>query len=276
MLSQPLMEKLLAMRWQGIIEGLKTQEQDRAIHELSFLERLSLLVDQQWNWRENQALERRLKAAKLKGPACVEDIDYRATRGLDKSVVRALAKDSVWVRNHENIFVIGPCGVGKSFLASALAQKACRDGYSALYLRASALLRELALARADGSLRHFLARLARLDVLVIDDWAMAPLNESERREVWEICEDRYQTRSTLLTSQLPVSRWHEQIGDPTIADGILDRLVHNAHRIEMRGDSMRKQRNPTPDERNHETTPNSRPMKVAENSQTGDVLGRPS
>jgi DNA replication protein DnaC len=115
MLSQPLMEKLLAMRWQGMVEGLKTQEQDRAIHELSFLERLSLLVDQQWNWRENQALERRLKAAKLRGQACVEDIDYRAARGLDKSVVRALVKDSAWVRNHENIFVIGPCGVGKAF-----------------------------------------------------------------------------------------------------------------------------------------------------------------
>src|SRR5258707_6497775 len=219
-----------------------------AIHELSFLERLSLLVDQQWNWRENRELERRLKAAKLRGPACVEDIDYRAARGLDKSVVRALAKDSVWVRNHENIFVIGRCGVGKSFLASALAQKACRDGHSVLYLRAAALLRELALARADGSLRHFLARLSRIDVLVIDDWAMAPLNESERREVWEICEDRYQTRSTVLTSQLPVSRWHEQIGDPTIADGILDRLVHNAHRIEMRGESMRKNRNPPRDQ----------------------------
>jgi DNA replication protein DnaC len=247
MLSQPLMEKLLAMRWQGMVEALKTQEQDRAIHELSFLERLSLLVDQQWNWRENQALERRLKAAKLRGPACVEDIDYRAARGLDKSVVRALAKDSAWVRNHENIFVIGPCGVGKSFLASALAQKACRDGHSTLFLRAAALLRDLALARADGSLRHLLARLSRIEVLVIDDWAMAPLNENERREVWEICEDRYQTRSTVLTSQLPVSRWHEQIGDPTIADGILDRLVHNAHRIDMRGESMRKNRNPPRD-----------------------------
>src|SRR5438128_1239881 len=133
--------------------------------------------------------------------------------------------------------------------AMELAQKACRDGYSALYLRAAALSRELALARADGSLRHFLARLSRIDVLVIDDWAMAPLNECERREVWEICEDRYQTRSTILTSQLPVSRWHEQIGDPTIADGILDRLVHNAHRIEMRGQSMRKKRNPPPDEK---------------------------
>jgi DNA replication protein DnaC len=145
-------------------------------------------------------------------------------------------------------YVTASCGVGKSFLASALAQKACRDGHSALYLRAAALLRELALARADGSLRHLLARLSRIDVLVIDDWAMAPLNECERREVWEICEDRYQARSTILTSQLPVSRWHEQIGDPTIADGILDRLVHNAHRIEMRGESMRQKRTPPPDE----------------------------
>src|SRR5664280_3765367 len=146
MLNQPMMEKLLAMRLQGMVEGLKTQEQDRAINELSFLERLVLLVDQQWTWRENQALARRLKAAKLRGSACVEDIDYRAARGLDKTVVRALAKDSAWVRNHENIFVLGPTGVGKSFVASALAQKACRDGYAALYLRAAALLRELALS----------------------------------------------------------------------------------------------------------------------------------
>jgi DNA replication protein DnaC len=249
MLTQPLLEKLLAMRLQGMVEALKTQEQDRSAHELSFLERLSLVVDQQWNWRENQALARRLRTAKLRGQACVEDIDYRASRGLDKSVIRALAKDSAWVRNHENIFVLGPTGVGKSFIAAALAQKACRDGYTALYLRAAALFRELALARADGSLRHLLARLGRIEVLVIDDWAMAPLSETERREIWEICEDRYQARSTILTSQLPVSRWHEQIGDPTIADGILDRLVHNAHRIEMRGDSLRKKRNPPSDEK---------------------------
>src|ERR1700729_462310 len=178
MLSQPLMEKLLAMRWQGMVEGLKTQEQDRAIHELSFLERLSLLVDQQWNWRENQALERRLKAAKLRGPACVEDIDYRAARGLDKSALRALAKDSTWVRNHENVFVTGTSGVGKSFLASALAQKACRDRYTALYLRAAALFRELALARADGSLRHFLARLELGTIFSPENWAWVQLNES--------------------------------------------------------------------------------------------------
>jgi len=242
MLIEPMMEKLLAMRLHGMAEALKTQEQDRGTRELSFLERLSLLVDHQWTWRQNQALARRLQTAKLRGNACVEEIDYRAARGLDKSVIRALAQESGWVRNHEHVFVLGPTGVGKSFIASALAQKACRDGYSALYTRAAALFRDLAIARADGSLRLLLAKLSRIDVLVIDDWAMAPLSEPERRDFWEICEDRYQTRSMILTSQLPVARWHEQIGDPTVADGILDRLVHNAHRIEMRGDSMRKKR----------------------------------
>ena len=245
MLKQPMIEKLLALRLQGMVDALKIQEQDAASHELSFLDRLAMLVDQQWNWRENQALGRRLKNARLHMNACVEEIDYRTARGLDKSVIRALVQESGWVGKHENIFVLGPTGVGKSFVASALAQKACRDGYSALYTRAQSLFRDLAMARADGSLRILLDRVARIDVLVIDDWAMAPLSEPERRDFWEICEDRYQVRSTILTSQLPVSRWHEQIGDPTLADGILDRLVHNAHRIEMRGDSMRKNRGKT-------------------------------
>jgi DNA replication protein DnaC len=240
MLNQPMIEKLVALRLTGMVEGLKAQQQDPAASELSFNERLALLVDQQWTWRENQALDRRLKAAKLRGNACIEDIDFRASRGLDKSVIRALAQESGWVSKHENIFVIGPTGVGKSFVASALAQKACRDGYSVFYARAQSLFRDLALARADGSLRHLLARLGRIEVMVIDDWAMAPMTEAERRDFWEICEERYQCRSTILTSQLPISRWHEQIGDPTLADGILDRLVHNAHRIEMKGDSMRK------------------------------------
>lgn len=243
MLEQPMMEKLQAMRLHGMVEALERQQQDSALRELSFMERLALLVDHQWSCRQNQALTRRLRNAKLRIDACLEDIDYRTPRGLDRSVLRALAQDSAWVKRHDNVFVLGPTGVGKSFVACALAQKACRDGYSALYRRAAALFRDLALARADGSLRQLLIHLSRIEVLVIDDWAMAPLSEPERRDFWEICEDRYQTRSTLLTSQLPVSKWHEQIGDPTVADGILDRLVHNAHRIEMRGDSMRKNRN---------------------------------
>src|SRR5664279_5368573 len=239
MLQEPMMEKLLAMRLHGMADALKAQQQDPAARELSFLDRLAMLIDQQWNWRQNQALARRLHSAKLRGNACVEDVDYRAARGLDKSVIRALAQESAWVRNHEHVFILGPTGVGKSF---ALAQKACRDGYSALYTGIAALFRDLAIARADGSLRLLLAKFSRIDVLVIDDWAMAPLTETERRDFWEICEDRYQTRSMILTSQPPVARWHEQIGDPTVADGILDRLVHNAHRMEMKGDSMRKKR----------------------------------
>jgi len=182
MLKQPMIEKLAAMRLLGMAEALKVQEQDPSARELSFLERFGLLVDQQWNWRENQALSRRLKNAELRTPnACVEEIDYRTTRGLDKSVIHSLTQQSSWVGMHENIFVLGPTGVGKSFVACALAQKACRDGYSALYTRAQSLFRDLAMARADGSLRSLLSRLSRIDVLVIDDWAMAPLSEPERR-----------------------------------------------------------------------------------------------
>jgi DNA replication protein DnaC len=240
MLHQPTIEKLVAMRLQGMVEALRTLEQDAGAAELSFEEKLALLVDRQFTWRQNLAFQQRLKRAKLRGNACVEDIDYRASRGLDKTLVRTLAQQSGWVERRENIFIIGPTGVGKSFLASALAHKACRDGYLVFYTRTPALFRDLALARADGSLRNLLGRLARTDVLVVDDWAMAPLSESERRDFWEICEERYQTRSTILTSQIPVANWHEQVGDPTVADGILDRLVHNAHRIELKGESMRK------------------------------------
>ena len=242
MLHQPTIEKLMAMHLEPMVETWRSFERDQDAVELSFEEKLSLMVDRLWTWRQNLALERRLRYAKLKGNACVEDIDYRASRGLDRTLIRSLANDSGWVSRHENIFLVGPTGVGKSWLACALAQKACRDGYLVLYTRAAALFRDLALARADGSLRNLLARLSRVDALVVDDWAMAPMQESERRDFWEICEERYQTRSTILTSQVPVAQWHEQIGDATIADGILDRLVHNAHRIELRGESMRKTR----------------------------------
>lgn len=199
-----------------------------------------MLVDQEWTWRQNRALARRLTQAKLRHRASVEDIDFRAPRRLDRSLLRSLTQDSAWVRHPHNVFLLGPTGIGKSFLACVLAEKACRDGFTALYTRAPQLFRDLALARADGSLRSRLARLAKMDVLVVDDWAMTPLAESERRDFLEICEDRYQMRSTVLTSQLPVAKWHEQIGDPTLADSILGRLVHNAHRIEMQGESLPK------------------------------------
>ena len=240
MLHQPTIEKLEAMRMEPMVETWRSFEQDDNTAALSFEEKLALMVDRLWTRRQTLALERRLRYAKLRNNACVEDIDFRKSRGLDRNLIRSLGENSAWVQRHDNIFLVGPTGVGKSYLACALAHKACRDGYLVFYTRAAALFRDLALARADGSLRNLLTRLGRVDVLVIDDWAMAPMNESERRDFWEISEDRYQTRSTILTSQLPVAKWHEQIGDPTLADGILDRLVHNAHRIELHGDSMRK------------------------------------
>jgi DNA replication protein DnaC len=242
MLNQQTMEKLQALRLVGMAEAFRAQSQQADITDLSFEERFALLVDQQWNWKQNRALARRLANAKLRHRASVEDVDFRQPRGLDRALVRSLAQSSAWVGQHQNVFLIGPTGIGKSFLACALAEKACRDGYTALYTRASQLFRDLSLARADGSLRSRLARLAKMDVLVVDDWAMAPLSDIERRDFLEICEDRYQIRSTLLTSQLPVAQWHAQIGDPTLADSILDRLVHNAHRVEMQGESMRKKR----------------------------------
>ena len=239
MLSQPPIDKLHAMRLEPMIQAWQALDQDESARALPFEDKLALLVDRLYDWRQNLALDRRLRYAKLRLNATVEDIDYRAARQLDRSVIRALTLDSAWVRRHENVFVTGATGVGKSYLACALAHKACRDGHLVLYTRATALFRDLALARADGSLRNMLARLTKVEVLVIDDWAMAPMTEAERRDFWEICEDRYQARSTILTSQLPVKSWHAQIGDPTLADGILDRLVHNAHRIELGGESMR-------------------------------------
>ena len=242
MLNQPTLEKLHALRLVGMAEAFRAQAEQPDLTQLSFEERFALLVDQQWTWKQNRALARRLAHARLRHRASVEDIDFRSPRGLDRALVRALAQDSSWVRQHQNLFLIGPTGIGKSFLACALAEKACRDGFTAWYTRAAQLFRDLVLARADGSLRRLFTRLAKVEVLLVDDWAMAPLGDVERRDFLEICEDRYQMRSTILTSQLPVAQWHAQIGDPTLADSILDRLVHNAHRIEMQGESMRKKR----------------------------------
>lgn len=242
MLTQPTVDKLIAMRLRGMAEALREQQESADLQRLSFEERFGLLIDRQWNWRQNRALERRLRNGRLQGTACVEDIDYRTARGLDRQLMRSLTQESAWVREHQHLFLIGPTGIGKTWLARALAQKACRDGYTALFQKATELFRGLATARADGTHRRLLYQFSHVDLLIVDDWAMAPMTEAERRDFLEICDVRYQARSTLLTSQLPVANWHTQIGDPTIADSILDRLVHNAHRIELKGESMRRKR----------------------------------
>jgi DNA replication protein DnaC len=241
MLNQQTLEKLHTLKLHGMADAFCAQLESADSGQLSFEERFALVVDQQWLWKENRALERRLRAARLKERGVIEDIDYQHPRGLDRKLVRTLA-NSEWVRQHQHILLLGPTGIGKSWLACALAQKACRDGFSVLHKRTAELLRELAVAHADGSLGRMLVRLSRIDVLLLDDFAMAPLKDSERRDFLEICDDRYQRRSLILTSQVPVAHWHEQIGDPTIADSILDRLVHNAYRIELKGDSLRKKR----------------------------------
>jgi DNA replication protein DnaC len=258
MLNQQTIEKLYAMRMRGMADAFTQQQEEPQSSQLSFEERFAMLVDRQWNWRQNRALERRLKEGRLQGAVCVEDIDFRAARGLDRQVVRALIQDSAWVQRHQHIFLVGPTGIGKTFLARAFGQKACRDGFTAYFATAAQLFREIELARADGSYTkklRALVQVVQVDALIVDDWAMAPLADSERRAFLEICDERYQTRATLLTSQLPVAKWHAQIGDPTVADSILDRLVHAAHRIELQGESMRKKKpgqgdktsNPKPD-----------------------------
>ena len=242
MLMQPTLEKLYSMKLIGMADAIRRQAEDPEMTALSFEERMAILVDRQWDWRQSKALARRITMARFKMQATVEDIDYRHPRRLDRQLIRSLSS-SDWVAQHHNLIVTGPCGVGKSFLACALVHKAVRDGFTALYARAPRLLRDLAVARADGSFGKLLDRIARIDVLIVDDWAMAPLADHERRDFLEICDDRYSARSTVLTSQVPISHWHDQIGDPTVADSILDRLVHNAHRIELAGASMRKSKN---------------------------------
>jgi DNA replication protein DnaC len=239
MLNQQTFDKLYGLKLVGMAEAFKEQLQQPNLSELSFEERFGLLVDRQWTFKEDCRLQRLLKDAKLKIQACPEDIDYKNPRGIDKSLIlRLLSCD--WIQKHQNVIISGPTGVGKTFLACALAQKACREGYRAFYLRIPKLLYHLAIAKADGSYPKTMKKLLRTHVLVLDDFGLAPLTDPERRDLLEVIEDRHGTGSTLITSQLPLENWHEHIGDPTIADAILDRLIHNAHRINLKGGSMRK------------------------------------
>jgi DNA replication protein DnaC len=241
MLNEQTLEKLYAMRLTGMAEAFAEQLRQPGIAELSFEERFGLLVDRQWIWRENRRMKRLLKNAKLRLDACIEDIDYKTPRGIDKSVILRLASCD-WINQAQNVIIVGPTGVGKTYLACALANRACRSGLSAFYIRAPRLFHAVALARADGSYPNLMNKLAKTRVLVIDDLGLAPLNDPQRRDLLEIIEDRQGGSSTIMASQLPVENWHENIGDPTIADAILDRLVHNAHHINLRGTSMRKKR----------------------------------
>jgi len=241
MLKEPTVEKLRAMRLDALADAWLAQQKQPDLAKLAFDERFGMLVDAEWLYRENRRLARALKEAKLKlSQACIEDVDYPPKRELDRAVVRQLATCR-WVDEHHNVVITGATGTGKTYLACALAQQACRKGHRAIYRRASRLTDELTLARADGSYGRVLARLARTDVLVIDDWGHAPLRDQERRDLLEILDDRYGVRSTVMTSQLDPKLWHDHIGDPTNADAICDRVLHNAHKIRLKGPSRRKE-----------------------------------
>ena len=242
MLNSPTVEKLRAMKLQAVLAAWEAQQQDPSSASLTFDERLALLIDAEWLARENRRLARALQEAKLRpSHACLEAVDYGPRRGLDKSQLRQLATCR-WVADHQAVLIYGACGTGKSFLACALAHQACRHGYRALYWRTSRLFHELTLARAAGTYPRRLARLARVDVLVLDDWGLAPIQDQERRDLLEILEDRYGLRSTVITSQLAPALWHDYVAHPTLADAICDRILHHAHRLELKGDSMRKVR----------------------------------
>lgn len=247
MLIEQTFTQLRELRLTGMADALEEQQAVPDVQSLSFEDRLGLLVQREATVRQDRRLARLLRQAKLRLPATIEDLDLRSPRGLDRSVILRLASCD-WVRNHQVVLVTGATGTGKTYLACALAQAACRQGISSRYLRLTQLIEDMALARADGSYPKLMSRLQKTALLAIDDYGMAPLNQTERRDLLEVIEDRSGRRATLLASQLPLDHWHEVIGDATFADAILDRLVHHAHHITLKGPSMRRKEpktNPT-------------------------------
>jgi len=241
MLNQPTMTKLYEMKLNGMAEAYEEQRASSTVAQLSFEERFAMLVERQWIWKENRALARRLAYAKLKQPAAIEDLDFRDSRGLKRAQIEQLSTGD-WITNHQNVIITGPTGCGKTFVACALAHKACRQGHRAIYFYVPKLFRSLTLAKADGSLPGLLKKIARAQVLVVDDWGIAKIDDHQYQEFLEILDDRHGSGSTVISSQFPVAAWHETIPDPTVADAILDRLIHNSHIIQLKGESMRKRK----------------------------------
>jgi DNA replication protein DnaC len=239
MLTHPILDQLLELKLHGMHRALTEQLHSNDLGSLSFEERLGLLVDREMTERADRRLQYRLRMARLRQPACVEDIDYRHRRGLDKRLMRQLVTGD-YLERKLNLLISGPAGVGKTWIACALAHKACRDGRTARYLRLPRLMQELPIAKADGRYGKLLREYAKVDLVVLDDWGLMSLNDDTRRDLLEILDDRHNRKSTIVTSQLPVEQWHDYIGEPTLADAILDRLVHNAYRVTLQGESMRK------------------------------------
>lgn len=241
MLVQPAMDKLRTMRLVAMAQAWAHQQTQSAFADLGFDERLGMLIDAEFEAREQRGLQRRLREAKLRiSGACIEDLDWSSRRGLDRGLIGQL-QTCKWLGDHRNVIITGATGVGKTYLACALAQLACRRGYRVIYARLPRLLDELTMAHADGSFPRLLAKLNRVHLLVLDDWGLKPLTQAQRNDLLEVVEDCYQMRSTIVTSQLPVDKWHDHLGEPSIADAILDRLVHNAYKVALKGPSKRKQ-----------------------------------
>jgi DNA replication protein DnaC len=239
MLTEQTLDKMNAMKLSGMADAFHHQQGSGEHARLSFEERLGLLIDAEWTAREQRKLTRRLRSAKLRYAASLEDVDFKHPRALDRQQLLSLGNCG-WIQSRHNLLITGPTGIGKSYLACAFVERACRRGYSAAYLRLPRLLQQLAVARGDGSYERILSRLARLDLLAIDDWLLAPLRDGERRDLIEVVEDRSERASTLIASQLRTKDWHSVIGDPNLADAICDRLLHNAHRLELKGPSVRR------------------------------------